>query len=75
MIEMFSQIGVPREMLTDMGSQFTSALINDVSRLISVQQWTTTLSHSKCNGLVERFNDRLKLILNRLCSEKPKDWD
>ena len=74
-MEMFSRIGVPREMLTDMGSQFTSSLMNEVSRLISLKQWTTTPYHPSCNGLVERFNGTLKMILKRLCSEKPKDWD
>ncbi|XP_078336880.1 uncharacterized protein LOC144626502, partial [Crassostrea virginica] len=75
LMEMFSRIGVPREMLTDMGSQFTSSLMNEVSRLISLKQWTTTPYHPSCNGLVERFNGTLKMILKRLCSEKPKDWD
>lgn len=75
LMEMFSRIGVPREMLTDMGSQFTSSLMTEVSRLISLKQWTTTPYHPSCNGLVERFNGTLKIILKRLCSEKPKDWD
>ena len=37
LMEMFSRIGVPREMLTDMGSQFTSSLMSEVSRLISLK--------------------------------------
>lgn len=49
-------VGVPREMLTDMGTQFTSSLMKEVSRLISMKQWTTTPYHPSCNGLVERFN-------------------
>ncbi|XP_062610800.1 uncharacterized protein LOC134272595, partial [Saccostrea cucullata] len=75
LMEMFSRIGVPREMLKDMGSQFTSSLMSEVSRLISLRQWTTTPYHPSCNGLVERFNGTRKQMLNRLCSEKPKDWD
>ncbi|XP_062603479.1 uncharacterized protein LOC134265246 [Saccostrea cucullata] len=75
LMEMFSRIGVPREMLTDMGSQFTSSLMSEVSRLISLRQWTTTPYHPSCNGLVESFNGTLKQMLKRLCSEKPKDWD
>ncbi|XP_065921901.1 uncharacterized protein [Magallana gigas] len=75
LLEMFSRIGIPREMLTDMGAQFTSALMSEVSRLISLSQRTTTPYHPSCNGLVERFNGTLKQMLKRLCSEKPKDWD
>lgn len=74
-MDIFSRVGVPREMLTDMGTQFTSSLMKEVSRLISMKQWTTTHYHPSCNGLVERFNGTLKQILKRLCAEKPKDWD
>ncbi|XP_049524028.1 uncharacterized protein LOC125945781 [Dermacentor silvarum] len=27
------------------------------------------------NGLVEKFNGTLKLMLKRMCAEKPRDWD
>lgn len=70
LIEMFSRIGIPREMLTDMGAQFTSALMSEVSRLISFSQRTTTTPfHPSCYRLVERFNGTLKQLLKRLCSE------
>lgn len=74
-MEMFSTIGVHREMLTDMGTQFTSFLISEVSCLISLRRLTTTPYHPNCNGLVEQFNGILKQILKRLCAEKLKDWD
>lgn len=75
LVDIFSRIGVPQEMLTDMGSQFTSTLMTVVSRLISLRQLTTTVYHPMCNGLVERFNGTLKQMLKRMCSERPKDWD
>lgn len=74
-MDIFSRVSVPREMLTDMGTQFTSSLMKEVSRLIYMKQWTTTPYHPSCNGLVERFNGTLKQILKRLCVEKSKDWD
>ena len=49
--------------------------MKEISRLISVRQLTTTPYHPMCNGLVEKFNGTLKLILKRLCTERPKDWD
>lgn len=75
LMDIFSRVGVPQEMLTDMGTQFTSSLLKEVSRLIYMKQWTTTPYHPSCNGLVERFNGTLKQILKRLCAEKPKDLD
>ncbi|XP_041356959.1 uncharacterized protein LOC121374100 [Gigantopelta aegis] len=75
LVDIFCRIGVPREMLTDMGTQFTSTLMSEVSRLISLKQLTTTPYHPLCNGLVERFNGTLKQMLKRLCAERPQDWD
>ncbi|XP_052680025.1 uncharacterized protein LOC128160712 [Crassostrea angulata] len=75
LLEMFSYTGTPEEILTDMGSQFTSGLMKEVSRLISLKQLTTTPYHPMCNGLVERFNGTLKQMLKRMCIDRPKDWD
>ena len=75
MVDVFSRVGIPREVLSDQGSQFTSGLMKEVSRLLSIRQLTTTPYHPACNGLVERFNGTLKQMLKRMCSEKPRDWD
>ena len=74
-IDIFCRVGVPREMLSDMGTQFVSGLMSEVSRLVSLKQLTTTPYHPMCNGLVEKFNGTLKQMLKRLCFQKPKDWD
>ncbi|KAL5020579.1 hypothetical protein ScPMuIL_003471, partial [Solemya velum] len=73
--DMFSRIGVPREILSDQGSQFTSDLMKEIYRLLSLKQLTSSVYHPICNGLVEKWNGTLKQILKRLCAEKPKDWD
>lgn len=75
LVDVFSRVGVPREMLTDLGTQFTSDLMREVSRLLSFRQLTTTPYHPMCNGLVEKFNGTLKQMLKKMCSEQPKDWD
>ena len=75
LLSIYSRVGFPEEVLSDLGSQFTSAMMREVSRLISVRQLTTSPYHPICNGLVERFNGTLKLILKRLSSERPRDWD
>ncbi len=75
LLEIFCRVGVPKELLTDMGAQFTSAIMKEVSRLLSIKQLTTTPYHPMCNGLVERFNGTLKTMLKRLSAERPRDWD
>lgn len=75
LLEIYSRVGFPEEMLTDLGTQFTSDVMREVSRLISLKQLVTTPYHPMCNGLCERMNGTLKTILKRLCAEKPDDWD
>ena len=60
LVSIFSRVGIPTEVLTDQGSQFTAKLMKEVSRLLSVKQLTTTPYHPQCNGLVERFNGPLR---------------
>ena len=58
-----------------MGKQFTSDLMHEVSRLLSVSQLATSPYNPACNSLVEKFNCTLKNMLKKLCAEKPKRWD
>ncbi|XP_075730383.1 uncharacterized protein LOC142772135 [Rhipicephalus microplus] len=75
LVEMFSRFGVPREVLSDRGTNFTSHLMKEVARLLSVRQLHTTPYHPMANGLVEKFNGTLKLMLKLMCAERPRDWD
>ena len=72
---MWTRLGIPSEVLSDNGSQFTSEVMREVHRLLSIKGKTTTPYHAQCNGLVERFNATLKSMLRRLCQEKPRTWD
>ena len=75
LVSIFARVGVLDEVLSDQGTQFTSALMKEVGRLLLMKQLTTTPYHPQCNGLVERFNATLKTMLKRMCSESPKDWN
>ncbi|XP_077553375.1 uncharacterized protein LOC144168216 [Haemaphysalis longicornis] len=75
LLEMFSRVGVPKEVLSNRGSNSTSELMKEVARLLSVRQLQTSPYHPMANGMVEKFNGTLKLILKRMCVEKHRDWD
>ncbi|KAL8576640.1 hypothetical protein ACOMHN_025115 [Nucella lapillus] len=75
LVEVFSRVGVPSEVLSDRGTQFTSGVMKEVSRLLGVTQLHTTPYHPQGNGLVKRFNGTLKRMLKKLCEERPTDWD
>ena len=75
LVTIFSRVGNPDEMLSDIGTQFTSELMSEIARLLSLRQLFTSPYHTMCNGLVEKFNGTLKKMLSRTSAEKPKDWD
>ncbi|XP_076460112.1 uncharacterized protein LOC143293089 [Babylonia areolata] len=75
LFNMWTRTGIPSEVLTDRGTQFTSQVMQEVYRLLSVRGLTTTPYHAQCNGLVERFNATLKTMLRRLSHERPRAWD
>ena len=75
LVGIFAGVRIPREILSDRGSQFTSDLMKEITRLLSIKQLTTTPYHAMCNGLVEKFNGTLKLMLKRMTHERPGDWD
>ena len=75
LLDVWSRVGVPEEILTDQGTQFVSQVMEEVNRLLSIRHLTTTPYHPQCNGLVERFNGTLKQALKKLCEGRPRDWD
>ena len=75
LVEIFSRLGLPQEILTDQGTQFVSKLMKEVCRLLQIRGLTTTPYHPMCNGMVERFNGTLKKTLIRLSEEQPREWD
>ena len=56
------------------GSQFTSEMMSEVSRLLSIQQSTTSPYHAMGNGVVENFNKTMKNMLKKVAAGRPKDW-
>ena len=74
LVNIFSRLGVPEEILSDLGTQFVSDCMKEVTRLLSIKQIATTPYHPMCNDLTEKFNGIMKLMLKRLCSEKPRQW-
>ena len=74
LLDIYSRVGIPEEVLTDQGTQFMSECMQEVSRLLSIKGLTSTPYHPICNGLVERWNGTLKSMIKRLCQDQPKQW-
>ena len=75
LLSFFARVGVPEEILTDQGTNFTSQLLKEVYSLLQIKPIRTTPYHPQTDGLVERFNGTLKAMLKKTAVEEGKDWD
>ena len=74
-VKVFTRIGVPDEILTDQGTNFTLQLLQEVYHLLKVKPICTMSYHPQTNGLVERFNNTLKSMLRKAAIAEGKNWD
>ena len=74
LLTIFSRVGIPREILSDRGTQFTSNLMSELHKLLGVKPIFTTPFHPSGNGRIERLHGPLKAVLRKLCAEKPREW-
>ena len=58
-----ARFGIPAEISSDRGSQFTSELWTSLAKLLGVKHCKTTAYHPQANGLVERFHRHMKAAL------------
>ena len=75
LIAMFSRVGIPSEMLIEHESRVTIEVMNEVSRLLSLQKLTTIPYRPNSKGPMEKFHAMLKRVLLTMCAERPNDWD
>ncbi|CAM4342636.1 unnamed protein product [Lepidochelys kempii] len=75
LLTIFSRVGFPKEVLTDQGSNFMSALLRCLWEKCGVRHDWASAYHPQSNGLVERFNGTLKMMLKTFMNQHPQDWD
>jgi hypothetical protein len=75
LLSIFSRVGIPAELRSDQGKQFTSEQMKEVCRLFSIKQLFNTPYHPQNTGVVERFNGVIKSMIKKLAEERIQDWD
>ncbi|CAM4631962.1 unnamed protein product [Lepidochelys olivacea] len=75
LMKIFARVGLPREILTDQGTNFTSKLFCQVCALLGIKKLQTSVYHPQTDGLVERFNRTLKGMLRRFPTQDLRQWD
>ena len=66
---------IPEGILTDQGTNFTSALLGEPYRLKGIKALRTSPYHPQGDGLVERFNQTLKAMLRKVLKGEERDLD
>lgn len=71
--DVFLRYGIPRRLLTDNGSQFISALMQQLTHYLGIQQTLTPVYHPEANP-VERKNRDMKTQLAILVGNNHTAW-
>ena len=64
LVKLVSQHGVSAKIIHDRAPEFLSDILQDSAELLGVQQLLTSGIHSQTDGLVERLNRTLKVMLS-----------
>ena len=68
--DIFAKHGLPQEIVSDRGAQFTSKFFREVSKLLGVKQCLSSSHHPQSDGQTERANctleDMLRCALHRM---------
>ncbi|KAK0169463.1 hypothetical protein PV328_012013 [Microctonus aethiopoides] len=70
-----SYFGIPRNILTDRGTNFTSDLMKTFEKMMGIKPITTTSFHPQSNGSLERTHQVLKDYLRHFANDNADDWD
>ncbi len=73
LITVFGRTGLPLQLLSDNGSQFSGKLMKELTSLLGVDLKHTTPYHPECNGAIERMHSTLEGMLRKAHS-CGKDW-
>ena len=70
----FARHGTPTRMQSDNAPNLTAEVSNEFLKALQVTKVTSTASHSRSQGLVERQNRKLLTLLQVFCSRRMRDW-
>jgi hypothetical protein len=70
-----TKFGVPKALITDQGTNFTSELIKAMCKLLHVRKIQTTGFHPQSNGRLERVHSTISRMLSHFVNRRQTDWD
>lgn len=67
--------GLCTNILLDQGTNYQSELMKKVLELLDIKQVRTSPYHPETDGITERFNRTLKMMISSFVDENQKNWD
>jgi len=74
LLDLFVNVGVPKVIVSDCGSNFTSQLTQELLRKLGCDPRFNTLRHPEASGMVERFNQTCKKMLHHVMQQHGRQW-
>ena len=72
--EVSIKYGIPRQIISDRGSKYTSDFWTELTRLFGIQRGLSTAYHPQTDGQTERVNLDIQAYLRAFVNEKQDDW-
>ncbi|WAR10472.1 POL-like protein [Mya arenaria] len=67
------RFGVPLQVHSDLGTNFTSKLFSDMFELLQIHHTQSISQHPQSNGNVERYNRTLAVMLTMYCDKNQRN--
>ena len=69
-----SIFGALARLLSDRGTRFTSRIIEELCKILGIQQLQTIPYHPQTNGLVEKLHQMIMHMIGKMGEDKKVDW-
>nr|XP_054768187.1 protein NYNRIN-like [Lytechinus pictus] len=71
----FTRYGLPQDIQSDRGSNFTSSVFQEVMNQLGIRQVNSSPYNPQSQGALERYHQTLKTMIKSYCSENSGDWE
>lgn len=71
---MLTSYGIPQEVQSDRGSNFTSNLFRQTLQEFHIYQIPSTVYYPQSQGALKRCHQTVKTMIRKHCNEENRDW-
>ena len=73
--QIITRFGVPRQILSDRGSEFESQLFKELCRVLGIDKIRTTAYKPSTNGMIERLHRSMNSMIGKVVDFQQRYWD